>query len=108
MRKQRKSFATWKSQCCLPAEIPHPETLPAAGPSWVPSETREPRCKGRSGAGAADLAGSGTRAEGVWSRASREVGLRGTGSDGEYLAPVLGNTQAGKCGHMSRGACVSP
>ncbi|XP_041330453.1 protein eva-1 homolog C isoform X1 [Pyrgilauda ruficollis] len=35
--------ATWKSQRCLPTEIPHPEILPGVGRSWVPSETREPR-----------------------------------------------------------------
>lgn len=34
--------------------------------------------------------------------------LRGTGSDGEQLAPVLGKMQSGKCSHMSQGTCVSP
>lgn len=50
--------------------------------------------------------GSARRGEDVCSRESREVGLQGTGSDGESLAPVSGKTQAEKCGHTSRGVCV--
>ena len=64
--------------------------------------------KDRSRAGAVDLAGSGMRGKEVCRKESREVALRGTGSDGGHLAPVLGKIQAGKCCHMSRGgACKS-
>lgn len=71
--KQRRSFCSIEISA-LPIEIPHPEILPGVGASWVPSETREPRCEGRSGAG---------------------VGLRGTGSDGEG-STCLGKNTSGE------------